>query len=264
MRVMEALKAFFCSIAMAFTCFSRIPAPQVDWTPGNMRFMMAAFPLIGVIIGVFVWLWSLLCGAAGLGPLLAGAGLVLIPVGISGAIHMDGFCDVVDALSSHAEPERKREILKDPHVGAFAPICVASYLILSVAVASELMLTPEAVLVFALTFVVSRCMSSFCVLGVKRSSEQGMLASFQVSADKKPALVLVIVCFVIALGVIAFISWVSALVILVVATLVTLYIIHMARKEFGGWSGDLAGFLLQTLELAFLVALVVLQKVMLL
>lgn len=261
---MKTLKAFFCSVAMAFACFSRVPAPQVEWTPENMRFMMAGFPFIGVVIGLFVWLWSLLCGAASLGPLLAGAGLVLIPAGISGAIHLDGFCDVVDALSSHAAPERKREILKDPHVGAFAPICIASYLILSVAVASELALTPEGVLVFALTFVISRCMSSFCVLGVARSTDQGMLASFQISADKKPAMVLVAVIFIAALGGVAYFSLAAAAALLAVATAVTLYIIHMARKEFGGWSGDLAGFLLQTLELAFLITLVILQKVMLL
>ena len=161
---MKTIKAFLCSICLAFTCFSRIPVPQVEWNAQNMRFMMAGFPLIGVFIGLFVWLWSLLSGAASFGPLLTGAGLVLIPAAVSGAIHLDGLCDVIDALSSHAKPERKREILKDPHVGAFAPICIACYLILYVAVASEFALSLNAVLVFAATFVISRCVSSFCVV----------------------------------------------------------------------------------------------------
>ena len=261
---MEVIKAFLSSVAMAFTCFSRVPMPQVDWSPQNMRFMMVGFPFVGVVIGFFIWLWSLLCNGANLGVLLTAAGLILIPAGISGAIHLDGFCDVVDALSSHAEPERKREILKDPHVGAFAPICIACYLILSVAVASELVLTPSAVLVLALSFVLSRCVSSACVLGVARSSEQGMLASFQVSADKKPAAVLVGILFVTVLAGVAFVAPGAAVALLLVALGVTAYIIYMARKEFGGWSGDLAGFLLQTLELAFLITLVILQKVMLL
>ena len=91
-----------------------------------------------------------------------------------------------------------------------------------------------------------------------------MLASFQISADKKPAMVLVAVIFIAALGGVAYFSLAAAAALLAVATAVTLYIIHMARKEFGGWSGDLAGFLLQTLELAFLITLVILQKVMLL
>ena len=261
---MKAIKAFLCSICLAFTCFSRIPVPQVEWNAQNMRFMMAGFPLIGVFIGLFVWLWSLLSGAASFGPLLTGAGLVLIPAAVSGAIHLDGLCDVIDALSSHAEPERKREILKDPHVGAFAPICIACYLILYVAVASEFALSLNAVLVFAATFVMSRCVSSFCVLAIARSSDNGMLASFQVSADKKPVLVVVFLIFALACGFCAWWSVPAAAILVVVAVVATALIVRMARKEFDGWSGDLAGFLLQTLELAFLITLVVLQKVMLL
>ena len=261
---MKTIKAFLCSICLAFTCFSRIPVPQVEWNAQNMRFMMAGFPLIGVFIGLFVWLWSLLSGAASFGPLLTGAGLVLIPAAVSGAIHLDGLCDVIDALSSHAEPERKREILKDPHVGAFAPICIACYLILYVAVASEFALSLNAVLVFAATFVISRCVSSFCVLAIARSSDSGMLASFQVSADKKPVLVVVFLIFALACGFCAWWSVPVAAILVLVAIVATALIVRMASKEFGGWSGDLAGFLLQTLELAFLITLVVLQKVMVL
>ena len=102
------------------------------------------------------------------------------------------------------------------------------------------------------------------MLGVARSTDQGMLASFQIAADKKPVIVLVAVFFVAVLGVMASVAPTAALVLLLVALAVTLYIIYMARKEFGGWSGDLAGFLLQTLELAFLISIVSLQKVMLL
>lgn len=260
----QTFKAFLCSVCLAFSCFSRIPVPQVQWNEQNMRFMMAGFPFIGVVIGVFVWLWSLVVHAASLGPVLAGAGLVLIPAGISGAIHLDGFCDVVDALSSHAQPEKKREILKDPHVGAFAPICIACYIALSIAVASELALNAQAVGVFAATFVLSRCTSSLCVLTIQCSSDNGMLASFQIAADKKPVLVLVLVEFV---GTLCFCAWhnmFAAVALLAVCVCVAAFVVHTAHREFGGWSGDIAGFLLQTLELAFLVTLVILQKVALL
>lgn len=255
------IKAFICSICLAFTCFSRIPVPQVAWNDTNMRFMMAGFPLIGVVVGAVVVLWAFLVHAASLGSLLAGAGLVLIPAGMSGAIHLDGFCDVVDALSSHAEPEKKRAILKDPHVGAFASICVACYLILSVAVASELALSFQSALLFAAIFVLSRCASSFCVLSIARSSNNGMLASFQIAADKKPVFAIVAIIFCAALALCGTFSLACMLVYAAVIVLVVAYIVHMAKKEFGGWSGDLAGFLVQTLELALMIALVVLQKV---
>ena len=40
---------------------------------------------------------------------------------------MDGYLDTTDALSSHREREKKLEILKDSHVGAFAVIWTGLY-----------------------------------------------------------------------------------------------------------------------------------------
>ena len=49
------------SIVMAFCMFSRIPMPNVEWKNENMRYMLCAFPLVGAVIGLILWLWQLLC-----------------------------------------------------------------------------------------------------------------------------------------------------------------------------------------------------------
>lgn len=41
---------------------------------------------------------------------------------VNGGIHMDGFMDTIDALSSHKSRDDKIRILDDPHTGAFAII----------------------------------------------------------------------------------------------------------------------------------------------
>jgi adenosylcobinamide-GDP ribazoletransferase len=41
-------------------------------------------------------------------------------IALTGAIHVDGFLDTCDAVFTPATPERRREILKDPHHGTFA------------------------------------------------------------------------------------------------------------------------------------------------
>lgn len=56
---------------------------------------------------------------------------VCIPLLVTGGIHMDGYMDTVDALSSHQSVEKKLEILKDPNAGAFAVIYCGIYLLLS-------------------------------------------------------------------------------------------------------------------------------------
>lgn len=93
---------FFETIAVAFSMYSALPMPQFPWTGRNMRYAMAAFPLVGVLCGAAVWLWAWLSALLDFGPLLTGAGLALAPVLVTGGIHLDGFCDTTDALASHA------------------------------------------------------------------------------------------------------------------------------------------------------------------
>ena len=52
---------------------------------------------------------------------------VLIPVLVTGGIHLDGLLDTADALSSWQTRERRLEILKDSHAGAFAIIVCCGY-----------------------------------------------------------------------------------------------------------------------------------------
>ena len=47
------------TIGVAFAMFSALPVPRIDWNERNMRYAMAAFPLIGAVIGA---LWCV-CGA---------------------------------------------------------------------------------------------------------------------------------------------------------------------------------------------------------
>ncbi|MEG1579465.1 MAG: adenosylcobinamide-GDP ribazoletransferase, partial [Oscillospiraceae bacterium] len=78
------------------------------------------FPLIGGVIGGGLLLWFWLTATLHFGPLFRGIGALLLPIALSGAIHLDGFCDTADALGSHQTVERKLEILQDSHTGAFA------------------------------------------------------------------------------------------------------------------------------------------------
>lgn len=256
---MNAILNVLRSAAMALSCFSSIPVPQVEWREENMRYMMCFFPLVGVAIGLVIAAWVLLSRALGFGQVLFGAGLALLPVAVSGGIHLDGFCDVVDAQSSHAQPQRKREILKDPHAGAFAIIGVACYLLAYAAFASEL---PATLLVAGLlggAHAASRCMSSIATLAFPTSTHEGMLSMFHDSGKGRAFAVIVAELVAVA----AFMAWLyapGAAAMLAVALLCLAFLYPFAKTQFGGMSGDLAGFFLQTAELCMLIALVIVVK----
>ena len=124
-------------LIIAFAMYSRIPMPRVDWSEKNMRYAMCFFPVIGIVIAAAEYLCFFLCGKLALGTMFRSILLVLIPILITGGIHMDGFMDTMDALSSHAERERKLEILKDSHTGAFAILGCCVYLLAAAAIGAR-------------------------------------------------------------------------------------------------------------------------------
>ena len=93
------------TIGVAFAMFSALPVPRIDWNERNMRYAMAAFPLIGAVIGA---LWCV-CGALPLPDMLRAAGFCLIPVAVTGGIHLDGYADTSDALSSYGDREKNKQ-----------------------------------------------------------------------------------------------------------------------------------------------------------
>jgi adenosylcobinamide-GDP ribazoletransferase len=251
---------FLRSAVLAFSMFSRIPMPNLQWDEKNMRYMLGAFPLIGAVTGLLLWGWLWVCGALGLGVIMRAVGLTLLPVAVTGGIHLDGFCDTVDALSSRAEPERKREILKDPHTGAFAVIGVASYLLLYFGLSAELTVDSSTPLLLGIMFIVSRALSGLSVLLFGSGCKEGLASTFKVSADKKGSIVILFVFFALCIAGLIFIDPLTGGAMLAAAFICMIYLFFMSRRQFGGMSGDLAGFFLQIAELAMVLALVIIEK----
>ena len=124
-------------MCVAFSMYSKIPMPQVEWTKESMQYCICFFPAVGAVIGAATLLWNMLVGAKLSGSLLFTAVLILIPVLITGGIHLDGLLDTADALSSYKTKEEKLEILKDSHAGAFAIIIGICWFVLDFGIYSE-------------------------------------------------------------------------------------------------------------------------------
>ena len=121
------------SVIVAFSMYSRIPMPQFRWEDADTKYMLCFFPWVGAVIGAAVWFFTRLCDWLNIGLLCETFAGAAIPLLITGGFHADGFLDTSDALHSYQSRERKLEILKDSHVGAFAVIRFAIYGILYLA-----------------------------------------------------------------------------------------------------------------------------------
>lgn len=251
---------FFKSVALMFSMFTRIPASRVDWSGENMRYVMCALPLAGVVIGLFLsgWIWA--CSLLHVGTILFAVGITLIPVAVTGGIHLDGFCDTLDALASRAPMQRKREILKDPHTGAFAVIGSSAYLLLYFGLASEVPQTMRAVFPLMLLHGMSRILTGLLVLYYPPFAGNGLLVAFQSSAFRKRSGLVLLLLLAVCAAALLLPDWRSGAGMMLAALLCALYVYRMSRRQFGGASGDIAGFLLQVCEISMLMAYVLIQK----
>ena len=221
------------TIAVAFAMFSAVPVPQFDWNEKNMRYSLCAFPLVGVLCGV---LWCV-CASLPLPAMVRAAGFCLIPVWVTGGIHLDGYADTCDALCSYGDTQKKLDILKDPHSGAFAVI-------------------PLLGVVWLLALVLERACSGYAVAAFPLAKNTGLAHTFATAADRTTVR-RVLGCLSIVLAVALFALGGG---VLVLVAGVALWRYHrVAVKQFGGITGDLAGWFLQKAELYMLAALVFCQ-----
>jgi adenosylcobinamide-GDP ribazoletransferase len=245
------------SMMIAFSMYSRIPVPQVQWTKERMKYAMCFFPLIGAVIGLLEYGAILLFRTMGF-PFLEQILPVVIPVVITGGIHMDGLLDVIDAKSSHGETEKKLEILKDPHTGAFAIIGCGIYFLLYLAFFMEM--RPVMIPVYCVMFVITRALSGLSVVTFPMAKKSGLAVAFSDGAHKRVVGTVMVLYLIISLLVVWLLTGVEGVLgVFAISFAVFLYYYRMSKREFGGITGDLAGYFLQILELALVMGLAVLS-----
>lgn len=114
------MKKWFRALLMCFSMFTAIPVPGKVWDEEARPRMTLFLPAVGLLIGGVWTVLAYLLARWELPRLIVGAALCAFPFLITGGIHFDGYLDVTDAVKSWREPEERRKIVKDPHVGSFA------------------------------------------------------------------------------------------------------------------------------------------------
>lgn len=246
------------SLIIAFAMYSKFPMPRVDWEKKALSWALCWFPLVGLAVGAVLWLWLALAGWLGFGAVFTAALALLLPIALSGGIHLDGFCDTCDALSSHQSRERKLEIMADPHVGAFAVQGCGLLLLLTFGLWCQAERT-DGTLWAALLLVpaLSRGLSAFAALTLPNARGGGLLAAVT-GAGRRGRWLPLCAALLCAAGLAALepgYLWIGG-----AALLALWYYVKTAKREFGGTTGDLAGWFLQLCELACLAGLVLAQS----
>ena len=156
------------TIVVAFSMFSAIPMPKIEWTAHNMRFSLLAFPLIGIVIALCEWSWDQLCILLMLPALLRGAGLC--------------------------------------HLGAFAAIRLCIYFVADYALWSSVEELRLPVLLGL--FCLSRTLSGLSLTLFPLREGSGLARSFADAADKRAVRTILLITAVgLSLGLVLLKAW---------------------------------------------------------
>lgn len=245
------------SIAVAFGMYSRIPVPSIAWSNDSVRFAMCALPLVGLAQGLVSVAWGLVCLWGSFPPLLCAAGFLGFPLLLNGGIHLDGLADASDALASHAPRERKLEIMKDSHLGAFGAIALCLYVVLLFALFASWTFTSMTLWCLPCVYVLSRSLSSWAVTFWPQARKQGMLRTFSDGASHVAVGISAVVFSVAAAAGLVVAGGAAGAATVVVALVTLCWYRWFALRQFGGVTGDVAGWFLQWLELVCVAVLVI-------
>lgn len=244
--------------------YSRLPMPRIRWNEEDASHAASFLPLTGVVIGALSYFLIILGVRYDLPRVFLVITLTLIPFIVTGGFHIEGFLDVCDARHSFSSPEHKKEILKDPHLGAFAVIDLAVFLLIWIAslylIVYKSLLTQDLsyLRLYSVVFFFVRAFCAVTCVMLDKMSGSRML-SFETKNTGRGDIVFI---FLQIIGAAVFMineDVFAAAASLLLMILFCLWYKRMTSKEFGGINGDTSGYFVAAGEELMVVALAALS-----
>ncbi len=244
------------------TCLlTRLPVP-VAWEPDLKWGQLAGwYPAVGGLIGVALVLLAWGWGQASGFTIMGGVLVLAAGVALTGALHLDGWGDCMDAFFTPVSRERRLEIMADPRMGSFGTIGLILLLIAKGAGLVFVLSCARGRLSFRgqieeLWPLVVACVSARAVLALVLADPHlplakpgGMGAKARDGLTGKGVIQAAATALVVAvLG-----GW-RGLGMAGVALLAGFGFAYLARQRIGGLTGDVLGGVVESAETAALIA----------
>ncbi|WP_026670591.1 adenosylcobinamide-GDP ribazoletransferase [Butyrivibrio sp. AE3006] len=251
------------SIIISFSLYSKIPMPIFEWDEENMKHAISFLPFVGAVIGGLSYLLIYVGVRLSLPVMVMTLLLTALPLIVTGGFHVDGFMDVQDALHSYQPKEKKLEIMKDPHIGAFAVISVgtllliwlaALYLLLGSAMVKE---DFSLVYIYMASYFLIRALCGITSIVFRNAKKDGML-NMETGKSSSGDVIFLSIQAVLAIAFMVYQNLLAGVVCAAAGCLFCLWYKKLCDKQFGGVSGDTAGFFVVMGEAFLLIVLAIL------
>ena len=233
---------------------TRLPIPaSLGRATAELGLGLGWFPPVGLLLGgILAVLDGLLRPAVD--PLVDSSLLVVALLALTGALHADGLMDTADAVLSHATPERRLEIMRDPRAGAFGVVTLVSVVLLKVAAIQAL---PQSIR--GATLVLVPGLGRWCIVLLTvcfpYGRAQGLGAPLRGAANVR-----VLALSTLPVAIVALAAPATGLPLLVLTALVSLVFGRWLMRLLPGLTGDCYGAGCEIVETIALLAATPLQR----
>jgi len=209
------------------------------------------FPLVGALIGGLVALVVWFLGGVLAWPMGAGVAGVFVSAWVTRGLHLDGLSDTVDGFYGASTRERRLEIMKDHHVGAFGVVAIVLVLLMKTAALAQLAICGQWVWI-PVPFILARLIQVLLAVTLPYArNEGGKAEAFVKHAGASHFIFASVGALILCGGLIQF----GGLALFVVTFLIGHLLARWMKRAFGGVTGDLLGFSSELVECALLFAI---------
>lgn len=248
-------------LALTTLTVLRVPGPaRADRR--SAAWAMSFAPLVGLGLGavlalLLVGVDRVTTGSPLLACALVVAGLALLTRGL----HLDGLADLADGLGSYRSPERAREVMKQPDVGALGLAAVVLVLLVQVSALLACVAAGRGAIALVVAVVTARtAVTAACTTGVPAAAPTGLGALVAGTVPRGLAALVALLTAVLGAAALA-LEGAAGWELLVPATAVASGLVlaavlrRHAVRRLGGITGDVLGALVEVTTAAVLVVM---------
>ena len=234
-------------LRLAFGFLTRVPVKTPDTLPdGAMARAMWAFPLVGAFIGSVSGAIFLLAHKAlpewPAALLAVAAGIVL-----TGALHEDGLADCADGFGGGRDKDAKLAIMRDSRIGAYGTLALIFSVMLRAAAFGTLHHPLAAIFI-------AHCLGRTALPIMMRLVPPASSAGVAASVGKPPRWSVLLALAIGSAATIWFYGQ-NAYRPVIAAALAGLVMALLAKRQIGGYTGDVLGATEQLVEISVLLSI---------
>jgi len=235
------------SFKLMITFFTRIPIKNVHYSEEQWVKGIKYTPFVGAIIGGILCLVGFLLHHLIHQDVLSLL-MLLLYIGITGGLHLDGLSDTSDGIFSNRSKERILEIMKDSRIGAFGVISLILLLI-----GYFVMFTHGTILTLFLFPIVGRSVAIISCRYSGYAREEGMGKVFIEHAKKNDAFYLVLfTSLLLIVSLLYFKQW-EIVISILLTYFISIRITKRISSKIDGITGDVIGFMIEVSQIIFLI-----------